>query len=108
MKPAELDALKFTLDPSVNFWRDYSPEIVDDKAPLPEQLQWLNKVCRRSESPTDAHACTSQNGRGHTLVCTWYNKLTFKGYGMLWRSLRGRCSDVPSYGVNMGVRLIDF
>lgn len=61
MKPAELDALKFTLDPSVNFWRDYSPEIVDDKAPLPEQLQWLNKVCRRSELPAVAHARRSQN-----------------------------------------------
>ena len=42
--PAELDALKFTLDPAVAFWRDYSPVIVDDVAPMPEQLRWLSRV----------------------------------------------------------------
>lgn len=44
VKPADMDAQKFTLDPSVAFWRDYSPAIVDDKAPLPEQLRWLTGV----------------------------------------------------------------
>ena len=55
VKPADLDAQKFTLDPSVAFWKYYSPEIVDDQAPLPEQLRWLSRVSASSLPSTLLH-----------------------------------------------------
>ena len=44
LKPADADAARFELHPSVAFWHDYVPDIVDDEAPVAEQLRWLAKV----------------------------------------------------------------
>ena len=44
LKPADADAARFELHPSVAFWHDYAPEVADDEAPLNEQLSWLARV----------------------------------------------------------------
>ena len=44
LKPADADAARFELHPSVAFWHDYVPEVADDEAPLNEQLSWLARV----------------------------------------------------------------
>jgi hypothetical protein len=44
LKPADADAARFELHPSVASWHDYVPDIVDDEAPVADQLRWLAKV----------------------------------------------------------------
>jgi len=50
LKPADADAARFELHPSVAFWHDYAPEVADDEAPLNEQLSWLARVRLRADS----------------------------------------------------------
>ena len=51
LKPADADAARFELHPSVAFWHDYAPDVADDDAPLATQLRWLARV-RPARVPT--------------------------------------------------------